>query len=76
MIKVVSYYRNGHRQKMGRLFMNASSHLMLFEKHLRDLDTNQSELQARLRSRLYDNMIKMAICQARGFQVPDTVSVD
>ena len=74
--KVVSYYRKGHSQKMGRSFLVAYCRLMLFEKHLRGLNGSHSELQNRLRLRLYNNLKIMAIHQANGFQVPETVSVD
>lgn len=74
--EIVSFYRVGHSQKMGRTFINAYNRLMLFDKHLRQLDPGQIDLKERLQMRLFGSLKRMAILQARGIRIPEGVSVD
>ena len=74
--EIVSLYRVGHSQKMGGKFINAYNRVMLFEKHLSQLENGQVDLKNRLNTRLYSNLKLMAIYQARGIHVPEHVSDD
>lgn len=74
--QVLSYYRQGHGQMMGKSILLAYNRFLLFEKHLRSLNTGQEELRKRLQWRMSQTLRQLAVYESKTEKLHDSISTD
>ncbi|MFQ5964651.1 MAG: glycosyltransferase family 2 protein [Candidatus Scalinduaceae bacterium] len=69
--KIVSYYRKGHSQMMGKNAFLIYNRFLLFEKHLKSINTEQRDLRKRLQVRILNTLKGIAFIQSNTTTVHD-----
>jgi len=76
--RVVSYYRRGHTSRWSNNVVNSLlceyGNLMLFEKHLRSIRSEQKEIRKRLQNRLFHTLRGLAFLARDRDKMPEMIS--
>lgn len=74
--KIVSYYRIGNESLTKNEISVACAQILLFEKHLNLLESEQTMLRKRLELRILASLKKIALCKSKGMDIPSSISED
>jgi len=70
--KIVSYYRMGHDQIWSKKLLSEYSRILLFEKHLSSLGTDQEALKKRIEARVLNYIKRIKYLLDSGVSTPDS----